>query len=126
MEPNAQAVAADTLSLVESYVPTLVGAVILLVAGWFLAAYAARLVERGLAKTRIGSTIAGAVAEEGAAKPQQIERWTARAIFWLLMLFVIVGFFQVLGVSQITEPITRFLNRIFEYLPRLMGQGVGA
>ena len=37
------------------------------------------------------------------------------------MLFVLVGFFQVLGLTEITEPLTGFLNELFIYAPRLIG-----
>ncbi len=124
MEQKTQAVAQDTFNLISAYVPSLVGAVILLIAGWFIAAFVARVVERALERTKIGAKVAGAVAEESDAEPKRVESWISRAVFWILMLFVIVGFFQVLGVSQVTEPITRFLNRIFEYLPRLIGPAV--
>ena len=35
-------------------------------------------------------------------------------------LFVLVGFFQVLGLTAVTEPLNRFLIRIFEFLPQLI------
>lgn len=113
MENRATKAANDTFALIQTYVPSLIGAVVLLIVGWFLAAWIARIVQRGLVKTRIGSRVASAVAEEESGQARTIESWISRSVFWLLMLFVFVGFFQVLGVSQVTEPITRFLNRIF-------------
>jgi len=40
------------------------------------------------------------------------------------MLFVLVAFFQTLGLTIITEPLTAFLNQLFEYAPRLIAAGV--
>ncbi len=121
MDKSLSGAATDAINLIQAYVPSLIGAVLILIIGWFLAAYIARLVERGLNKSNLGPRVAKAVATDDATQPKKIERWVSRSVFWLLMLFVLVGFFQVLGVSQVTEPITRFLNRIFEYLPRLIG-----
>ena len=121
MQNSLTGAANETVSLIQAYVPSLLGAVLILIIGWFLAAFVSRMVERALDKTRLGSRIAGAVADDEVIQPRKIERWISRSVFWVLMLFVLVGFFQVLGVSQVTEPITRFLNRIFEYLPRLIG-----
>jgi len=78
-------------------------------------------VERLLEKTKLGVKVADAVADEDSEEPQLIERWIGRAVFWLLMLFVFVGFFQILGVTQISEPILGFLNEIFQYAPRMIG-----
>ena len=124
MEQTITGAANDTALLIQAYVPSLIGAVVILIVGWFVAAFFARLVERGLDKTRLGSRVAAAVADDESAQPQKVERWIGRGVFWILMLFVLVAFFQVLGVSQVTEPITRFLNRIFEYLPRLIGPAI--
>lgn len=111
----------DTLTILQNYVPSLVGAVVLLVAGWLLAIFLSRLVQHVLQKMELSSRISDAIADEDATEPQRVEYWVGRCVFWLLMLFVLVGFFQVLGVTQVTEPIIRFLNQIFEYAPRLIG-----
>jgi hypothetical protein len=121
MQNTLSGAASETATLIQNFVPSLLGAVAILIVGWFVAAYLSRLAQRGLEKTKLGARVAKAVADDDSAEPQKIERWIARSLFWVLMLFVLVGFFQVLGVSQVTEPITRFLNRIFEYLPRLIG-----
>lgn len=121
MSENLMAAASSGWVLVLTYVPNLIGAVILLVAGWFIASFAANGVERLLEKTKLGIKVADAVADEDSEEPRRIERWISRSVFCLLMLFVLVGFFQILGVTQITEPIIKFLNEIFEYAPRLIG-----
>ena len=40
------------------------------------------------------------------------------------MLFVLVAFFQTLGLTIITEPLNRLLSRLFEFAPNLLGAGV--
>lgn len=121
MGENLAQAASNGWILVLTYVPNLLGAVVLLVAGWFVASFAANGVERLLEKTKLGIKVADAVADEDSEEPRQLERWFSRGVFYLLMLFVLVGFFQILGVTQISEPIIKFLNEIFEYAPRLIG-----
>ena len=53
-----------------------------------------------------------------------IEKWISRGVFGVLMLFVLVAFFDVLGLRIITEPLNRFLIEIFEYLPNLIGPAI--
>ncbi len=106
-----------------AYLPNLAAALAVLVVGWLLALVVSRLVRAALKRTTIDNKIAGWVRGEGQPTPE-IEPAVGRVVFWLLMLFVFIAFFQVLGLTVITEPLNRFLNRIFEYAPRLLSAGV--
>lgn len=121
MEQRVVTTVQDTASMVWSYVPTLVGALAILVIGWIIAGWVARLVRNGLEKSGLVGRIPKAVADIDAKDAKIVENWIGKSVFVLLVLFVLVGFFQVLGLNQITEPVTGFLNEIFEYLPRLIG-----
>jgi hypothetical protein len=37
------------------------------------------------------------------------------------MLFVLIAFFQILGLTMLTTPLNRFLEQVFAYAPRLVG-----
>jgi hypothetical protein len=45
-------------------------------------------------------------------------------VFYLIMLFVLVAFFQALGLTLITEPLNRLLTQVFDFVPRVLGAGV--
>jgi hypothetical protein len=92
-----------------------------LVGGWLIALIVAALVRRALKKTEIDNRLAGWLLGPEKAEKLEVELWIGRIVFWILMLFVLVGFFQVLGLAVITEPLNHFLTRIFDYLPRLLG-----
>ncbi len=92
-----------------------------LVGGWLAALIVAALVRRTLKRTEIDNRLARWLLGPEREEKLQIERWVGRIVFWILMLFVLVGFFQVLGLAAITEPLNHFLTRIFDYLPRLLG-----
>lgn len=40
------------------------------------------------------------------------------------MLLVLVGFFQVLGLTLVTEPLNRLLTQVFQFLPQILGAGL--
>ena len=40
------------------------------------------------------------------------------------MLFVLVAFFSILGLSPVTTPLSQFLDEVFVFLPRLLSAGV--
>lgn len=102
----------------------LVLALAVLVVGWLGALIVGSLVRRGLKRTTIDNRIAGWVVGGEDGEKIEIERWIGRFVFWILMLFVLVGFFQVLGLTVVTEPLNRFLIRIFDFLPRLIAPAV--
>ena len=108
---------------VGGYLPNLVGALAVLVIGWLVALLISRLVRAGLRRTSIDNKIAGWVRGEGEPAPD-IEPAVGRVVFWLLMIFVLIAFFQILGLTAITGPLDAFLQEIFEYAPRLLSAGV--
>lgn len=111
----------DTLSTIWSYVPSLIGALAILVIGWIVAELLARGVRAGVQKVGLAGRISKLGTELDAEDEKTFETWIGRSVFIIVMLFVLVAFFQVLGLNEITRPLTGFLNAIFEYLPRLIG-----
>lgn len=105
---------------ISAYLPTLVAALAVLVVGWLVAVIAAGLTRRLLERTTIDDRIARWVAGKEDETPVEVERWVSRGVFWLIMLFVLVSFFQVLGLAAVTEPLNQLLVQVFAYLPRLV------
>ena len=54
----------------------------------------------------------------------EIPAWFAYMMGGFLLLFVLVAFFQALGLTLITEPLNRLLNQIFQFAPQLAGAGL--
>jgi hypothetical protein len=115
--------AKETLGLLSGYLPSLIGALLLLVVGWILAAFLARGARAALRHTKIADRIAGWIVGED-VQAAAIEKWAGRLVFYLILIFVLVGFFQVLGLTEVTAPLLRFLNEVFTYLPRLIGPAI--
>ena len=104
---------------------TLIAAGLVLFVGWLIAWIVAAIVRRLLHRTTLDNRLAAYVAgdeEEGAAIP--IERWIGRAAFWLIFLFVLVAFFEVLGLTLITAPLNQLLSAVTAYIPRIIGAAV--
>jgi TRAP-type mannitol/chloroaromatic compound transport system permease small subunit len=106
-----------------SYLPNLAAALAILIVGWLLALIISKLVQGALKRTSIDNRIAGWVKGEE-EPPPDIEPAIGRAVFWLLMIFVLVAFFHALKLTVVTGPFNSFLNQIFEYLPRLLSAGL--
>lgn len=113
----------DITQLIGKYVPNLLGAIAILVIGWIVASIISKVVKSLLKKTDLDNKIAKKLNAEGNTKPFQLENSISRGIFWFLMLFVLVAFFQTLQLTIITEPLNNLLDQVLSYLPQVLGAG---
>lgn len=108
----------------ESIPPQLFIAIAVLVLGWLAVMVVTAVLRRGLRRVNLDSRLARWVLGRDKAQTVDVEQWFTRGVFYLLMLFVLVGFFQVLGLTLVTEPLNRLLNQIAQFLPQLLGAGL--
>jgi hypothetical protein len=110
-----------SVDLLGGFLPTLLGALAILVVGWVVALVVSSLVRNGLKRTTFDNRIAQWVT---GGKPIEIERYAASVVFWLLMLFVVMAVFQTLNLGSVTEPVNALLNEVATFLPRIGGAGL--
>lgn len=100
----------------------LIVALIILLIGYIVARIVASLVRRLLNRTDLDNRLANMLREEREGEPFPVEDFVARVVFWLIMLFVLVGVLQRLQLPAIATPINRLLEQITTvYLPNLAG-----
>jgi flagellar biosynthesis protein FliQ len=104
-----------------SYIPRLIAALAVLILGWIVALVIANVIRGLLHKTTLDNRVVSWIGREEPAKPIEVEKGFSKVIFYLLMLFVLVAFFQILGITLITQPLNNLLNTMFLYLPQLLG-----
>ncbi len=92
----------------------------ILVFGWIVAHLVAWVVRRVLLKTQVDDRLLELVMGRDAAANIHVERWISRAVFYLVMIFVLVAFFQILGLTTVTVPLNAMLSQILIYLPKLL------
>ncbi len=109
---------------VGAYVPNLVGALAILVVGWIVALVISAVVRGVLRKTHLDEKVAGWIFGPEERRKVDVAGGTGKGVYYVIILFVLVAFFQVLGITLITEPINTLLNRVFEFLPRIVGAGI--
>lgn len=115
------AVVQDILRTVVAYLPNLLIALAILVVGWLAALLITALVRRGLRQTQLDDRVAAWLSGEPTPIEGRSELWIGRAVFWLVMLVVLVAFFQALAVSAITTPLNAVVNELGQYVPRIIG-----
>ncbi len=109
---------------VVEYLPVALAALATLIVGWLVALILASAVRGAVRKTKAGATLASWLKGEEEGKSEDAERWAGKFTYYLVMFFVLVAFFQVLGLTFIAEPLRGFLTQIFDYAPRLLGAGL--
>ncbi len=117
----------DTIAagqLIWSYLIRIIAAIAVLIIGWFVAKLVTAIIRRGLNRTQLDRKIVRWITGKDAEQGIDTEGKISKGIFFILMLFVLVAFFQVLGITLITEPLNRLLTVVLEYLPRIYAAGL--
>ncbi|MGB7443978.1 MAG: mechanosensitive ion channel [Coleofasciculaceae cyanobacterium] len=106
-------------------VVNLIGALLILVIGIIVAWIAAAVVKGLLKRTNIDNKIAGwfAAGQTGTAAPP-VEKWIAKAVFWIIILFTVVAVLQQLQLDAVSVPLNSFLEVILDFLPKIAGAGL--
>jgi hypothetical protein len=102
----------------------LVRALVILVVGWLLAWIIASAVKWVLRQTQLDNQLARWLTGDQSGESPPIEKWIARAVFWIIFIFAIVAFLQTLNLTAVSEPLNQFLNQVIGYLPKLAGAAI--
>lgn len=109
--------------LIATYVPNLLGAVIILVVGWIAALIISAVVKGVIKRTSLGEKLSKLLSgDEESSIP--IDKYVSKSVFYIIMLFVLIAFFQALGLTIITEPLNNLLNELFAFAPNFFGAAI--
>ena len=103
----------------ETIVETIT-AIGILVIGWIVAWFISYIVVRLFKKTDIDNKIASWVTGNSQASQNlPVEKWISSVVFWVIIIFVLVAFFDKLKLTAVSEPLNAFLTEITSFLPHL-------
>ncbi len=109
------------VSGVASYAPRILGALAILVVGWLVALAISAGVRALLRRTELDDRLLGWIRRDPTGAPADASKPISKVLYYILMLFVLVAFFQGLGLTLITEPLNNLLNEVFTFAPKLLG-----
>jgi hypothetical protein len=112
---------AQLMALVGENVLNLLAGLGILIVGWIIARIIKSVVYRLMKRTNLDNRLAGAVAEGEERTKLNIESWVATATFYLVMLFVLVAFFQIVNLPSVAAPFNAMLEQIALAAPQLLG-----
>ncbi len=113
----------EMVTAVSQYMPSLLGAGAFLIVGWMLALVISMIIGSIIAKTPLNRMLTDLLGNQ-ATFLVPAEKKIATLLYYLLMLIVLVGVFQTLGLSIVTQPLNTLLNKVFSYMPSLLGGGL--
>jgi hypothetical protein len=105
-------------STLGTSLPSILGALAVLVVGWLVAIAVRVGIRRGLALVRLDERI-----RSSAGGTMHVERGIASAAYYVLLVLVGVAFFDTLKLPLVSGPLQGLVGQVFEYLPHL---GAGA
>ncbi|BBD66916.1 TM helix repeat-containing protein [Nostoc commune NIES-4072] len=125
LQPPVNQGIADVQGIVQQlilFIPRLLGAVAILVAGWLIALGAAALTRGILNRTNIDNRIAAGIT--GRQDVPQVEKLISSLVFWSIILLTAVAVLQALDLEVASRPLNNFLNQLIGFLPKLVGAGI--
>lgn len=111
----------DVMQTLSQRLPTVLGALLILVGGWVVALLARKLVHAALSRTTLDDKIARLVGfETGGDAGDRIERAIARSVYYVVVTFVLVAFFSYLKIDAVTQPLVAVLSELGSAVPNII------
>jgi hypothetical protein len=98
--------------------PTIVGALAILMVGWIVAVAIRAGLRHGLRFARLNDRI-----RSGSGSEVDVEHGVATATYYLLLVLVWVAFFDALKLPLVSGPLQGLVGQVFDYVPRLAAGG---
>jgi hypothetical protein len=115
---------APTVQRITTALPSLLIGLGILVAGYVIAKMAAGIVSRVLSRTRLDTLTAEGIGLTKPGGPDAVRGVAARIAFWLVMLFVWIGFFNEVGLPLVAEPLRGVADAIARVAPSVLHAGL--
>jgi hypothetical protein len=111
---------APTVQRIATVLPSLLIGLGILVVGYVIAKIAAGILGRVLSRTRLDARTAEAIGLTKPGAPAAVRSVVARIAFWLIMLFVLIGFFNQMGLTLVAEPLRDVADAIARIAPSIL------
>src|SRR5687767_7477371 len=105
------------LNQFTTYLPSVIAALAILIIGWLVAIVASRIVRAALRRTNLDNRLARSLAPGASQRPLAVESTIASAVYYLILLVVLVAFLQTIGLTQVVTPLNAVLALVLSYIP---------
>lgn len=109
----------NILETTGNFLPGVLGALAVLIIGWFIAGVLRRLVVRLLNKTDLDNKIF-----KGASSNLSPERFIAKLVYYLVLMIVLMIVLEMLGIHNVLDPIKDMVGKFMGFVPNIIGAGI--
>ncbi|MDH4193945.1 MAG: mechanosensitive ion channel [Nitrospirota bacterium] len=99
--------------------PSVLGALGILILGWFVAMAVRAGIRKGLGMLNVNQRLHSTTGSE-----IDIEGGAAAGIYYLVLLLVLVGFFNALNLELVSGPLKALVDQVLAFVPRLVAGGI--
>ena len=110
----------QNVRVIGSFLPNILAALLILIVGWIVASIISGVVKGALRRTDLDNRLARSMGGTGIG----VERTVGSIVFWLIMVFVLIGFFQALDLPIVSTPLNQLLATVLAFLPRLFSAAI--
>ena len=100
--------------------PRVLGAIAILIIGFFLASVVQNLVTKLLKNTSVDNKLSGFVGGEG-AEDFSVEDLLGNVAKYIVLLLAVVAALDALGLTMIAAPLNALSGQVLAYLPKILG-----
>jgi len=101
---------------VGDFLPSTIGAILILIIGWFVAGFIKRLITKLIKRTHVDEKL-------GTGKVV-LSSLIGKLIYFFIMIFVFMLALEKLGMTSVLDPVKNLLNGFTDYIPNIVGAGL--
>lgn len=102
-----------------NHLPRVLGALLVLLLGLFIAKIARRLVKAALGKTTVDDKIAAKL-----NTGLRMDDFIAKLVYYVVLIYVLLVVLSMLGVEGVLEPLQDMLNKFVGFVPNVIAAGI--
>ena len=101
---------------VGDFLPATIGAIVILVLGWFIAGFLKRIVTKLVKKTGVDDKMK--------SDKVVLSKFIGKLIYFLAMIFVFMLALEKLGMQSVLDPVKNLLDGFLNFIPNIIGAGL--
>ncbi|MFD2588277.1 mechanosensitive ion channel [Croceitalea marina] len=103
---------------VGDFLPTTIGAILILVIGWFIAGLLKRITTKLIKKTGVDDKMK--------SDKITLSKFVGKLVYFLVMIFVFMLALEKLGMQSVLDPVKNLLDGFLNFIPNIIGAGLVA
>lgn len=107
------------LESLTSSLPSVIGALAVLFIGWIVAKALSKLIYRVMKATKWDEKLLG-----NSVGKMDMNGFISKIVYYLIMIMVLMIVLNMLGVSEVLDPLKAMVGQFFSYIPNIIGAGV--